>query len=385
MQYALINAVTYTGFEVLYAHAVVIENDKIIAIKPQKDLDKDIKTIDLQGKNICAGFIDLQLNGCGGVMFNEDISVATLQQMHKTNLRFGCTTFLPTFITDIDEKIKKSVAVIRQYLALEDPLYKNSSTGAHLEGPYLSVARKGVHRPELIREMSDEMLDFYLDNADVITKMTIACENKAIENTPKLVAAGILVSIGHTDATFEQAKHAIDLGAGFATHLHNAMSPIKSGRDLGVIGAVFDSDIYAGIITDGLHVHYPNIEIAKKVKGDKLVVVTDATAAAGADIDSFIFVGKTVRVIDGKCVDEFGSLGGAAITMIDSIKNIVENTSISLSEAIAMATIRPAKAIKIDDKLGSIEVGKIANLAIFDNNFIPYATIMNGNLVYSAK
>lgn len=375
-KYALTNAVIYTGEKVLYEHAVVIENGLIQAVILEKDLAKEMPTVDLDGANLSAGFIDLQLNGCGGVMFNEDISVNTLEIMQATNLKSGTTSYLPTFITSPDEGMKQAVAVMREYLSK----HQNQALGLHLEGPYLSVAKKGVHRPEYIREISPEMLDFLCQNGDVITKLTVAAENPTAEYISRFIQAGIIVSIGHSNATYEQAKQRFAEGASFATHLHNAMSPISSGREMGVVGAVLDSDVYTGIICDGLHVHWGNIRLAKKAKGDKLVVVTDATAAAGADISEFIFVGKKVTVKDGKCYDEFGALGGASITMIESIQNLIHHTDLNLDEILRMCTLYPAKAIGVDDKLGSIAVGKVANLAIFDQQFKVKATAVNGEL-----
>ena len=375
-KYALTNAVIYTGEKVLYEHAVVIENGFIQAVILEKDLAKEIPTVDLNGANLSAGFIDLQLNGCGGVMFNEDISVNTLEIMQATNLKSGTTSYLPTFITSPDEGMKQAVAVMREYLLK----HQNQALGLHLEGPYLSVAKKGVHRPEYIREISPEMLDFLCQNGDVITKLTVAAENPTAEYISRFIQAGIIVSIGHSNATYEQAKQRFAEGASFATHLHNAMSPISSGREMGVVGAVLDSEVYTGIICDGLHVHWGNIRLAKKVKGEKLVVVTDATAAAGADISEFIFVGKKVTVKDGKCYDEFGALGGASVTMIESIQNLIHHTDLGLDEILRMCTLYPAKAIGVDDKLGSIAVGKVANLAIFDQQFKVKATAVNGEL-----
>ena len=375
-KYALTNAVIYTGKKVLYEHAVVIENGLIQAVILEKDLAKEMPTVDLNGANLSAGFIDLQLNGCGGVMFNEDISVNTLEIMQATNLKSGTTSYLPTFITSPDEGMKQAVAVMREYLSK----HQNQALGLHLEGPYLSVAKKGVHRPEYIREISPEMLDFLCQNGDVITKLTVAAENPTAEYISRFIQAGIIVSIGHSNATYEQAKQRFAEGASFATHLHNAMSPISSGREMGVVGAVLDSEVYTGIICDGLHVHWGNIRLAKKAKGDKLVVVTDATAAAGADISEFIFVGKKVTVKEGKCYDEFGALGGASVTMIESIQNLIHHTDLSLDEILRMCTLYPAKAIGVDDKLGSIAVGKVANLAIFDQQFKVKATAVNGEL-----
>lgn len=375
MRYALTNAVIYTGHSVLYDAAVIVEGNKIAAVMPKDQLDRHIKKIDLNGHNLTAGFIDLQLNGCGGVMFNEDISVQTLEIMQATNLKSGTTSYLPTLITSSDEDMRAAVQVMRHYLAK----YQYQALGLHFEGPYLSVSKKGVHQEDFIREISSDMKDFLLANSDVITKITIAAENPTMQYAPEFVSKGIVVSIGHSNATYEQTKKAIKLGASFATHLHNAMSPISSGRDMGVVGAVLESDdLYAGIIADGLHIEFGNIKIDKCIKGNKLCLVTDATAAAGANIDSFKFVGKTVYVQEGKCYEANGTLGGSAVTMIESIRNVVTQVGIPLEETLRMCNLYPARAIGIDNHLGSIDTGKIANLTAFTNQFQIIGTAVNG-------
>ncbi|MEE6031738.1 N-acetylglucosamine-6-phosphate deacetylase [Avibacterium paragallinarum] len=374
MRYALVNGVIYTAQAVLYGQAVIVEDEKILSIVPQENLPEGMQQIDLKGNNLTAGFIDLQLNGCGGVMFNGDTSVKTLEIMQQTNLRSGTTSYLPTFITADDEGIKQAVSVMGEYLKK----YKNQALGLHLEGPYLSVEKKGVHQAEYIRAISPEMKDFLCQNSAVITKITLAPENPTAKYIGDFVQSGIVVSIGHSNATYDVAKQAIAKGATFATHLHNAMSPISSGREMGVVGAVLDSDIYTGIIVDGLHVEFGNIKIDKKVKGDKLCIVTDATAAAGADIESFDFVGKTVYVRDGKCYDANGTLGGSAITMIESVENAVKQVGIPLDETLRMCNYYPAKAIGVDDHLGDIAEGKIANLTVFNNDFDVLGSAVNG-------
>lgn len=373
--YAIINAVIYTGETVLYHHAVVVEQGKIKALLPENQVDKALPTIDLKGANLTAGFIDLQLNGCGGVMVNGAPTIETLEIMQKTNLKSGTTSYLPTLITSSDEEIKETLKMMREYLKT----HHNEALGLHLEGPYISLAKKGVHRPDYIREMSAEMLATFLEYAPEITKMTIAAENPTVQYVPQLVKKGIIVSIGHSNGTYQEALHMIKQGASFATHLHNAMSPISNGRDMGVVGAVLASDIYTGIIVDGTHVHFDNVKMAKALKGDKLCIVSDAVAPAGTDIKSFVFVGKTITVKeDGNCYDEFGSLGGANITMIKSIENAVEKVGIPLEEALRMSNLYPARAIKVDDKLGSIAVGKVANLTAFNHRFEVIGTAVNG-------
>ncbi|TCP94712.1 N-acetylglucosamine 6-phosphate deacetylase [Cricetibacter osteomyelitidis] len=376
MGYALTNSVIYTAKDILYGYAVIVEGEQITAIVREEDVPSEMKKMDLGGHNLTAGFIDLQLNGCGGVMFNDDTSVKTLEIMQQTNLKSGTTSFLPTFITSPDEDMKSAVKIMGDYLAK----HKNQALGLHLEGPYISIEKKGTHQPQYIREISLEMKDFLLANAHVISKITIAAENPTSRYIPDFVKQGIVVSVGHSNASYAIAKQAFAKGATFATHLHNAMSPVSSGREMGVVGAVLDSDdIYTAIIVDGLHVDFANVKIAKRVKGDKLCIVTDSLAAAGADVESFSFVGKTIYVRDGKCVDANGVLSGASITMIESLKNAVREVNIPLDEALRMCNYYPAKAIKVDDRLGSVEVGKIANLTVFKNDFSVLGSAVNGD------
>ncbi|CAH8204188.1 N-acetylglucosamine-6-phosphate deacetylase [Vibrio aestuarianus] len=372
--YALTNCKIYTGSNVLVDHAVIIKNELIEAVCPLADLPQDITTQDLKGANVSPGFIDLQLNGCGGVMLNDEVTADTMQTMHKANLKSGCTSFLPTLITSSDEDMRQAIAAAREY----QTKYKNQSLGLHLEGPYLNVMKKGIHSVDFIRPSDDNMINTMCENSDVIAKVTLAPEHNNPQHIERLAKAGIVVSIGHTNATYTEARNSFESGITFATHLFNAMTPMV-GREPGVVGAIYDTpDVYAGIIADGFHVDYANIRIAHKIKGEKLVLVTDATAPAGANMDYFIFVGKKVYYRDGKCVDENGTLGGSALTMIEAVQNTVEHVGIALDEALRMATLYPAKAIGVDNKLGRIKKGMVANLAVFDRDFNVQATVVNG-------
>ncbi|MDF9389877.1 N-acetylglucosamine-6-phosphate deacetylase [Vibrio sp. 1151_11] len=372
--YALTNCKIYTGSDVLVDHAVIINNELIEAVCPIADLPQDIATQDLNGANLSPGFIDLQLNGCGGVMLNDEVTATTMQIMHKANLKSGCTSFLPTLITSSDEDMCKAISAAREYHSK----YKNQSLGLHLEGPYLNVMKKGIHSVDFIRPSDDNMIATMCENSDVIAKVTLAPEHNNPEHIERLVKAGIVVSIGHTNATYTEARKSFESGITFATHLFNAMTPMV-GREPGVVGAIYDTpEVYAGIIADGFHVDYANIRIAHKIKGEKLVLVTDATAPAGANMDYFIFVGKKVYYRDGKCVDENGTLGGSALTMIEAVQNTVEHVGIALDEALRMATLYPAKAIGVDHKLGRVKKGMVANLTAFDRDFNVQATVVNG-------
>ncbi|PQJ56967.1 N-acetylglucosamine-6-phosphate deacetylase [Vibrio splendidus] len=372
--YALSNCKIYTGSDVLTDHAVVIENELIKKVCPISELPEGIEVRDLDGANLSPGFIDLQLNGCGGVMLNDEITAETMQIMHKANLQSGCTSFLPTLITSSDEDMRAVITAAREY----HNQYQNQSLGLHLEGPYLNVAKKGIHSVDHIRKSDSEMIELICENSDLVAKVTLAPELNDPEHIERLRKAGVVVSIGHTNATYAEARQGFESGITFATHLFNAMTPMV-GREPGVVGAIYDTpEVYAGIIADGFHVDYANIRIAHKIKGEKLVLVTDATAPAGADMEYFIFVGKKVYYRDGKCVDENGTLGGSALTMIEAVQNTVEHAGIALDEALRMATLYPATAIGVETKLGRIKKGMVANLAVFDRDFNVKATVVNG-------
>ncbi len=380
--YALTNGRVFTGHHVLDNHAVVIADGLIDRVCPFTELPAGIEQRDVQGANITPGFIDLQLNGCGGVQFNDDIeaiSLDTLNTMQKANEKSGCTSFLPTLITSTDALMKRAIDVMGSWLTE----HRHQALGLHLEGPWLNVIKKGTHNPDLIRTPDPALVDYLCQHAEVISKVTLAPEMAGSAVIEQLVAAGIVVSVGHSNATYEQAQAGIGAGARFATHLYNAMPPMI-GREPGLAGALFDApDVYCGIIVDGLHVHYANVRNAKRLKGDKLVLVTDATAPAGAEIDQFIFAGKTIYYRDGLCVDENGTLSGSALTMIEAVKNCVEQVGIALDETVRMATLYPARAIGVDRQLGTIEAGKVANLTVFTRDYRITKTIVNGDEVLS--
>ncbi|WP_336286951.1 N-acetylglucosamine-6-phosphate deacetylase [Cronobacter dublinensis] len=378
--YALTHGRIYTGHDILDDHAIVIADGLIERLCPLADLPAGIEQRNMGGAIIAPGFIDVQLNGCGGVQFNDTadaVSVDTLEIMQKANEKSGCTSYLPTLITCSDALMKQGVRVMRDYLAH----HKNQALGLHLEGPWLNIVKKGTHNPDYVREPDAELVDYLCENADVITKITLAPERVAPEVIAKLTAAGIVVSAGHSNATLKEAKKGFRAGIRFATHLFNAM-PYITGREPGLTGAIFDEpDVFCGIIADGLHVDFANVRLAKKVKGDKLCLVTDATAPAGANIDEFIFAGKTIYYRNGLCVDENGTLSGSALTMIEGVRNLVEHVNIALDEALRMATLYPARAMGVAHRLGSIEPGKVANLTAFTRDYKIIKTIVNGNEV----
>ncbi|WP_392563247.1 N-acetylglucosamine-6-phosphate deacetylase [Orbus wheelerorum] len=377
--YALTNCQIYTGMEVLNDHAVIINDNRISMICHNDNIPHDITIENLQGAILSPGFIDIQLNGCGGVQFNEEIdalSIKTLEIMQQTNLLSGCSSYLPTLITSSDEFMHKAVEVMREYLKT----HSHQALGLHLEGPYINPEKKGIHNINYIRKPDQAMIDFLCKNADVIKIITLAPEKVDPSFIGQLAKAGIHVSAGHSNGTYEDARAGFNAGIRMGTHLFNAM-PAITGRMPGVVGAIYDeSEVYCGIIADGLHVSWPNIRNSQKIKRDKLILITDAILPVGTNIEKCTFGGKTVYYKDGKCTDASGTLGGSALTMIEAVKNSVNYAGIALDEAVKMATLYPAKAIGVDNILGTITAGKIANLVAFDHNFVVQRTIVNGKL-----
>ncbi|MDV2857883.1 N-acetylglucosamine-6-phosphate deacetylase [Oceanimonas sp. CAM02] len=357
--------------------AVVIAGERVHGLVPVAELDSSIRQHTLPGALLCAGFIDLQLNGCGGVMFNHDISAAALTHMHATNLKSGTTSFLPTLITSTDQDMRQAIKVVSEYRAR----HPYRVPGLHLEGPYTNLARRGIHPAAQIRPLDNGMLEFLCQHAADIAMLTLAPEVNRDSAITRLSKAGIRVSMGHTAASYEEAMAGFAAGIGFATHLYNAMTPTANGRLPGAVGAVYDSlTVGAGIIADGHHVHYANIRLAHRLLGTRLCLVTDATAAAGAPegFDQFNFCGATVYVRNGQCVDENSTLGGSALTMAEGVRNLVKHAGLSLEQALAMASCNPACALGLEQHIGLLQAGRLANLVALDQNLQVIATMVNG-------
>ncbi|HEY9622427.1 MAG TPA: N-acetylglucosamine-6-phosphate deacetylase [Crinalium sp.] len=364
--YALTNCIIYTGQQELTDHALLIDGFRIVDLIPLSQVNQELAIFDLAGHNVAPGFIDLQLNGCGGVMFNDAIASRTLDIMHQTNLRSGTTSFLPTLITTSDEDIRSSLNVVKEYQTHNS----YSVLGLHLEGPYLNPKRKGIHDERYIRPPDQTILKQIAETGrDVVKLVTLAPEIAEADHIKLLADQGIVVSAGHSNATFEQGLAGFDAGIQMVTHLFNAMSPWL-GRSPGMVGAAFSrNEVYAGIIADGEHVHFSSIELAKRIKQDKLVLVTDATPPVGTQMESFWIGGQEVFYRDGKCVSADGTLGGSALTLIQAIANCVHHANIPLPEALRMASTYPAQIISVDHELGAIAPSYVANLIIFTNTF----------------
>ncbi|WP_407536220.1 N-acetylglucosamine-6-phosphate deacetylase [Cetobacterium somerae] len=377
---AIVNGELFIGNKFYTGKVLIIDGERIVDIIPQEELITtygNIETIDAENAYVTPGFIDLQLNGCGGVLFNDDISLETLDTMHKTNLKYGCTSFTPTLITTGDENIEKALELVK---GIENK-GKYGVVGLHIEGPYISLQKKGIHNPKFIRKADEAMIDKMIEaGKENVRIVTLAPENTDKKIISKLNAAGIHVAVGHSNATYEQVKEKEGFGITLATHLYNGMSSFNH-REPGVVGAVFDSDIKAGVIADGFHCHYSAIKSAIKVMGERLYLVTDAVSPVGTDMEYFYFEGNKVFYKDGKCFGEDGTLGGSALTMDAGVRNLVKYCDITLEEAVRMATLYPAKAVNIDNEYGKLQPGCFADIVFLDKHLRLKKVIAKGELV----
>lgn len=311
--------------------------------------------IDLNGDILSPGYTDLQVNGGGGVMLNDDPSVATIERMAKAHRSLGTRAFLPTLITDTPETTQAAIAAVTQAIAA----HTQGVAGLHLEGPHLSVARKGAHDADLIRPMTDADLDELEAAAQGLPALmvTIAPENATPEQVTALVKAGIIVSLGHTDADFDTCIAYAKAGATVATHLFNAMSQLGS-RAPGLVGAALTSgQVSTGLIADGIHVHPATMRaaFAAKTPPGAIFLVSDAMAVAGTDDTSFHLGGRLIRRQDARLTLEDGTLAGADLDLTTALRVLTQDCDIPLETALAAATTRPAQLIRrpaFPEKLG---------------------------------
>lgn len=358
MSYALINATIFDGNKLLKDHSVVVEGARVKDIVFTEILGDDVARIDLEGALLAPGFVDLQVNGGGGVLFNDDISVTGLKTIAQAHLRYGTTSFLPTLITTSFADMKEAIKVTREAKQKIPQVL-----GLHLEGPFINLKKRGTHNPMYVRKAADVEIEEIADNADVVRVITVAPEAVTPKQVNLLSSKGIKVSIGHTDATKENTQSLERAGASMYTHLFNAMSQLQS-RELGVVGAaLFSKTSYAGIIVDGFHVDLDNVQIAIKSLGDRLFLVTDAMPPVGSNQKQFSLGPLEVVCEDGKCINNEGALAGSALNMAQAVRNMVYEVGIGITQALAMASLYPARALRIEN-LGRISQGFPANFVI---------------------
>ncbi len=358
---ALSGAVVFDGERRHGGAALLLDGALIRGLVSETDVPADAARVDLGGGLLAPGFIDAQVNGGGGVMLNDGPTPEAMGAIARAHRRFGTTGLLPTLITDRPAATAAAIAAAAIAVTSEPGVI-----GLHLEGPHLAPARKGAHLAELMRPLTEADVDQLIAAREAIGTLMITV---AVEQTPpalirRLADAGVIVSLGHTDARYDAARAAIDAGARGATHLFNAMSQLGN-REPGMVGAVLDAgSLWCGVITDGHHVHPAALGVALRAKRapGRCFIVTDAMSTVGADGDSFILNGRTARRDGGRLILADGTLAGSDIDMAASVRWTVDHLGVAADEALRMATVYPATFLGIDDVRGRIAPGLAADL-----------------------
>ena len=366
MKHAIAAPEIFDGVQFLSNQAILIEQDRVVAVVPQDAVPEEFKLQRHASGVVAPGFIDWQVNGGGGALFNNDTTVDALEKITNAHHKGGTTTLLPTIVSDTQEKREQAVAAVTQSIAEGN----RSVGGIHLEGPFFSPQKRGVHQEEYLRAMTDEDVQWLCSLNDSLVLVTLAPEHTTEGQIRSLSEHGVIVSAGHSNADSTRIKLALDEGLTGFTHLYNAMRPAE-GREPGVVGsALLDNNSWCGIIVDGHHVHEDMVRLAHRSKPTgKLCLVTDAMATIGSENKSFELYGTTITEQDGRLINHEGRLAGAAIAMIDAVRLCNQSVGIELSECLRMASLYPSQFLGIDTELGRITEGHRADMVIFDENF----------------
>ena len=354
---------TDKGFE--EGLVVRIDGPRIVGLDRRRKTRSPTKTIDLDGRLLLPGFIDAQVNGGGGVLFNDRPSVESIAEIGRVHRQFGTTAFLPTLVSDELPVVLEAIEATRDAIAAGVP----GVLGIHIEGPFLNRDRRGIHDADKIRSLDDEAFELLTTPTGGKTLLTLAPEMTTPEMIRKLTRAGVIVSAGHSDATYEDVRVAIRNGLSGFTHLFNAMSQLTV-REPGVVGAALDDEnCWCSIIADGHHVHPAVLRLALRAKGvDRFFLVTDAMPSVGTDLKSFNLLGKRITVRDGYCRDEDGTLAGSNMDMATAVRNTVDLLGVDLAQALRMASLNPAAFLGIESQQGWIAPGSRAAMIISDDN-----------------
>ena len=371
---ALIGTRVFDGTQLLEGRAVIIDGASITAIVPDGDVPAGTRSRRVQGL-LAPGFIDVQVNGGGGVLFNATPTVEGIAEIGAAHRRYGTTGYLTTLITDTRANMAKAIAATGEALARKIP----GVLGVHLEGPFLNPERKGVHDPRLMRPIEEEDVALITSLKAGRALMTIAPEKMPVATIRRLADAGIILSAGHTAATYETMVAARAAGLTGVTHLFNAMPPL-AGRDPGPIGAALDDhDLFVGLIVDLFHVTAPSLRVALSAKGwQRMMLVTDAMPSVGSDLTSFEIDGNTITRRDGKLTRADGTIAGSDLDMASAVRNTVKRLGLPLEAALHMAARAPAEFLGLGGELGRIAPGYRASLVLLDDDLRVTETWIDG-------
>ena len=374
MPVALTGARVFDGAHILEGRAVVIGSGRILAVPPERDLGADVERRRIEGL-LAPGFIDVQVNGGGGVLFNDVRNVDGLRTLAAAHRAYGTTGLLPTFITDTRERMAEAMDAMRDALAARVP----GVLGIHVEGPFINPERKGVHNPAFMRPMEEDDIEILTSLKEGRTLVTLAPERTGMDAVARLSSAGVLVCAGHTAGDYATIMEACRHGLRGFTHLYNAMPPL-AGRDPGPVGAALDSQgTWCGLIVDGHHVSDAALRIAIAAKGpERMMLVTDAMSVTGTDLAGFELHGRRIYRKNGRLTTEDGTLAGSDLDMAGAVRNTVQRLGLSLPDALRMASLHPAAFLRLDHELGRIAPGYRASLVLLDDDLQVRDTWIDG-------
>lgn len=376
MTLALVNGRILTDEGFVEDRMVLIEDGRIKELGENRGARPGADRIyDMEGNWLLPGFIDTQVNGGGGVLFNDDPSVDSIVEIGRAHRRYGTTGFLPTLISDDLHIVSEAVHAVQKAIEIGVP----GVLGIHIEGPFLNEERKGIHDATKLRWLDEDALGLLTSFNGGKTLVTLAPERTAPTMIQKLAQAGVIVSAGHTNATYLQIKKALAHGLTGFTHLFNAMSQL-TGREPGAVGAALDHpDSWCGIIVDGHHVAPVVLRIAMRAKRhDRFMLVTDAMPSVGAPNKAFKIQGRPISVADNMCIDEDGRLAGSDIDMATAVRNAPDMLDVELPEAVKMASQYPAEFLGLGRELGRVAPGYRADLVLVDESVNVIETWIGG-------
>jgi N-acetylglucosamine-6-phosphate deacetylase len=361
---ALTNARVMTGDGIVHGQAVLLDQGRIEALVPESAVPQGAEMEDLGGALLVPGFIDTQVNGGGGVLFNDAPTLETVARIAEAHRPFGTTGLLPTLISDDLDVMTRGIEAVDAAIAAGVP----GILGIHIEGPFLNAERKGIHDQNKIRKIDEAGFAALTSLRRGKTLVTLAPECTTPELVARLVGAGVIVAAGHSNGSYDDIRAALDSGLSGFTHLFNGMSQL-SPREPGVVGAALDdAHSWCGLIVDGLHVSPVTLRLALRCKpADKFMLVTDAMPNVGAADKSFLLQGRRIQVIDGICRNDDGTIAGSDLDMAQAVRNAVEMLSIDLLTAVRMASRNPATFLGLEAETGSIAPGLRADLALLDD------------------
>ena len=354
---------------------------KICEIIDANEVPEGAEIIDAKGGFVAPGLVDVHIHGYLGED-TSDGSAEGIRKMAYGIVKNGVTSWCPTTMTVSMDEINGALDVVRS-LKEESKTWDGAEIlGVNLEGPFINPKKKGAQAEAHIKAPD---ADFVIKNSDIISLATMAPEMEGGCEAIKKIKenCNVRVSVGHTDATFEETLSGIDAGATHITHLFNAQTPLHH-RNPGVVGAALLRDVYTELICDTFHVHKGLFELIAKIKGDKLVLITDCTRAGGMPDGEYTLGGQKIIVNGIECLLEDGTIAGSVLKLNNAVKNVYKNTEMPLWQIVAAASLNPSKAIGVDDRKGSIEVGKDADIIIADRDFNIIKTIIGGVVKYEA-